>query len=260
MKASTLGHFSMRIAALIAISALLFAGCSSSPPLPTIESKRGDRIGVLVDIGDSPTHTHVGTTVFNNFTKKYPYAWNLNSEIARTVHQAIRNSGLTPVDLRLEGIQYADVSELIQAFGEKWQVGSGKEEAVRRLRDQLKLKALLVLKEGRVMTALECAGGPCSERYADASGLYTRSFFGSTRYHAVAAFHWNFFVLDPVADAAKADPLRSMLRIPATPLLAYKDPATFDNLTEPELSPVRDAIVRFSESAVAEILKILNTK
>lgn len=250
----------MRIAALISITALFIAGCATSPPLPKIESSRGDRIGVLVEAGDNPSHAHIGTTVFNNFSKKYPYNWNLRSEVTRTIEQTVRNSGFTAVDLRAEGINYADVSGLIQGTGEKWQITSGKEETMRRLREQLRLKAVLVLKETRVMTALECAGGPCSERYADNSGLYTRSFFGLTRYNAVAAYQWNVFVLDPVADAAKADPLRSMLRIPSTPLSGFKDPADFENITEAEFAPVREAILRFTEVASNEAVKALNVK
>ena len=250
----------MRIAALVVISALLTAGCATAPPAPKIDAARGDRIGVLIEIGDNPTHTHIGTTVFNNFVRKYPYNWNLNADVTRIVEQTIRNSGFSPVDLRAEGIRYADVSELIQVAGEKWEVAPGKEDSVRRLRDQLRLKALLVLKEGRVMAALECSGGPCSERYADASGLYTRSFLGSTRYYAVAAYRWNFFVLDPVTDTAKADPLRRVLRIPAMPLPGFKDPAKFDDLTEADLGPARDAILRFVEAVSAEALKTLSVK
>ena len=250
----------MRIAALVSLAALLIAGCATSPPLPKIESTRGDRIGILVEAGNNPSHTHIGTTVFNNFAKKYPYNWNLGSAVTRTIEQTVRNSGFTAVDLRAEGISYADVSGLIQGTGEKWQVTSGKEEIMRRLREQLRLKAVLVLKETRVMTALECAGGPCSERYADSSGLYTRSFFGLTRYNAVAAYQWNVFVLDPVADAAKADPLRSMLRFPSTPLSGFKDPADFENLTEAEFVPVREAILRFTEVVSNEAVKALNVK
>lgn len=250
----------MRFAAIILIAASLIAGCATAPPLPKIESSRGDRIGLLVEAGDSPSHTHIGTTVFNNFTKKYPYHWNLSADVTRKIEHSVRSAGFTVVDLRKEGINYAEISGLIQSAGEKWQIASGKEETIRRLREQLQLKALLVIKETRVMTALECAGGPCSERYADSSGLYTRSFFGLTRYNAVAAYQWNVFVLDPVADVAKADPLRMMLRMPATPLSGFKDPADFENLTEAEFAPVRDAILRFAELASNEAVKALNVK
>jgi hypothetical protein len=110
------------------------------------------------------------------------------------------------------------------------------------------------------MTALECAGGPCSERYANASGLYTRSFLGLTRYNAVAGFALNVYVLNPPADISRADPLRSMMRMPAIPLGNYPAPANFEQITEAELLPVRDAILKFSEQMAAEIAKALNPK
>jgi hypothetical protein len=250
----------MRFAAIILLSISLIAGCASAPPLPKIESSRGDRIGLLVEAGDSPSHTHIGTTVFNNFTKKYPYNLNLSANVTRTIEQSVRSAGFTAVDLRKEGINYAEISGLIQPAGEKWQIASGNEETFRRLREQLRLKALIVVKEARVMTALECTGGPCSERYADSSGLYTRSFFGLTRYNAVAAYQWNVFVLDPVADAAKVDPLHRMLRMPVTTLTGFKDPAAFENLTEAEFAPVRDAILRFTELVSNQAVKTLNVK
>ncbi len=253
----------MRISLLpwiAAITALFIAGCATSPPLPKIEAVAGDRIGVIVDVGDSPSHTHIGTTAFNNFVKKYPFNWNMNAEVTRTIEQSVKSAGLVPVNLRAEGIQYADVAGLLKPSGEKWQIAAGKESTIRRLRDQLRLKALFVLKESRVQTDLECYGGPCSERYASASGLYTRSFFGSTRYNAVAAYQWNVFVLDPLADTASADPLSSMLRMPATPLQKFKDPANFEKLTEAELLPVRDAVLRFTEMASARAVKTLNVK
>jgi hypothetical protein len=253
----------MRISVLpwiAAITALVVAGCATSPPLPRIEATKGDRIGIIVDVGDSPSHTHIGTTVFNNFAKKYPFNWNMSAEVRGTIEQSVKNAGLTPINLQAEGIHYADVAGLIQTSGEKWQVATGKDNTIRRLRDQLRLKAVFVLKESRVVTALECAGGPCSERYADASGLYTRSFFGLTRYNAVAAYQWNVFVLDPVADIAKADPLSSILRIPATPLPGFKEPANFENLTEVEFSPVRDSVLRFTAMASAEAVRTLNVK
>lgn len=254
------GFIKMRIVAFTWITTLFIAGCATSPPLPQIETKLGDRIGVFVEVGDSPSHTHIGTTVFNNFTKKYPYKWNLNSDVTDTIKGTLTKAGFTTVDLKAEGIRYSDVAEFIQPSGETWKLTTNKDETVRQLRDQLGLKAFLVLKESRVMTALECSGGPCSERYADASGLYTRSFFGMTRYNAVAAFKWNVFVLGPLADTTKADPLKSMLRIPAVALPEFQDPTNFDILTEAEFSPVRNAILKFTETVSVEATKSLNPR
>ncbi|MBE0592621.1 MAG: hypothetical protein IH616_09510 [Gemmatimonadales bacterium] len=250
----------MRIAAIISIAALFIAGCTTAPPLPQIESARGDRIGILVETGDNPTHTHIGTTVFNNFTREYPYDWKLSTEVTRTIERVFGNAGFTAVDLRKEGLSYADVSDLIQPTGEKWQVATGKEETIRRLREQLKLKALLVAKEASVLANIECSGGPCSERYVAGPGLYSRSFLGLSNYYAVAAYQWNVFVLDPVADAAKVDPLWSMLRIPSAHLREFQHPLDFRNLTEAEFAPVREAVLMLTEKASHAAVKSLNVR
>lgn len=242
------------------VIASLLTGCVTSPPLPTIETTRGDRIGVLVEGGNTPTHSHVGTTVFNNFVKKYDYNWNLRAEVVSIVQRSITSAGYTPVDLQSEGVRYSDVEGLIKPAGDKWEVSKGKDEILRRLRTDLRLKAIVVLKEGRVMTVLECTGGPCSERYADGPGLYTRSFLGMTNYSAVAAYQWNVFVLDSPADTAKADPLRSIVRMPATHIRGFKSPADFDNITEVEFGPVHEAVLTFVEGASAAAVKTLNSK
>jgi hypothetical protein len=250
----------MRISAILSIAALFLAGCASAPPIPKIGASPGDRVGVLVDVGDNPSHAHVGTTVFNNFYKKYPYQWKLGPEITRSVESAVKNAGFAVVDLRSEGLRYADVSGLVQIADDKWQIAAGKEGAARRLRDQLRLKAVIVVKEAKVLAALECGGGPCSERYTEHSGLYTRSIFGLTAYHAVAAYEWNVIVLDPVVDIAKAEPMLSMLSIPATRFADFKEPADFKNLTEAEFAPVRSAVMRFVDYTSMEAVKALNAK
>ncbi len=67
----------MKLIALACCLVLVLAGCATSLPIPSFETKHGDRVGLLVDIGDVPSHTHIGTTVFNNFERKYPYQWRL---------------------------------------------------------------------------------------------------------------------------------------------------------------------------------------
>lgn len=240
--------------------ASLLTGCVTSPPLPTIETRRGDRIGVIVEGGNTPTHSHIGTTVFNNFVKKYDYNWNLRAEVTDIVRRSITSAGFVPVDLQNEGIRHSDVEGLIKPAGDKWEVAKGKDEILRRLRSDLRLKAVIALKEGRVMTALECTGGPCAERYANGSGLYTRSFFGMTNYSAVAAYQWNVFVLDAPADTAKADPLQSAIRMPSAPIRGFKSPADFDNITEAEFAPVHEAVLTFVEGTASAAVQTLNSK
>ena len=249
----------MRLVSLMFALATL-AGCATAPPLPKIESLRGDRIGVLVEVSGNPTHTHVGTTVFNNFVKKYPYQWNLGAEVRRIIERSVNEAGFTVVDLRQEGFDYQKVAGLIQTTGGKWQVAAGKEEVVRQLREQHKLKALIVVKDAPVMASLECSGGPCTARYVDHSGLYTRSVFGYTSYRAVAAFPWNVYVLDSVADISLAEPLRPMLGEPSYFLRSFKSPANFENLTEAEFQPVREGILSFTQEAFKAVVKVLNVK
>ena len=250
----------MKVVGLAWCLTLVLAGCATSPPIPSFEIQRGDRVGVLVDIGDGPVHTHIGTTAFNNFEKKYPYQWRLDTTVAEVLGHSLAKSGLTVVDLEKEGVGYSDVTPLVVGDGEKWKVAPGKENTVQELANRKGLKAVAVIKEARVMTALECAGGPCSERYANASGLYTRSFLGVTRYHAVAAFALNVYVLNPPADISRADPLRTMMRMPAIALGNYPAPRNFEQITEAEFLPVREAILKFSEQMAAEIAKALNPK
>ncbi len=96
--------------------------------------------------------------MFNNFVKKYPYQWNLGAEVRRIIERSVNEAGFTVVDLRQEGFDYQKVAGLIQTTGGKWQVAAGKEEVVRQLREQHKLKALIVVKDAPVMASLECGG------------------------------------------------------------------------------------------------------
>lgn len=237
------------------VAALVLVGCATSPPIPPMSVTSGDRIGFLVTGTDSPTHTHVGTTIFNNFARTYEYDWNLREEVAAVLARTISEAGFSPVDLEAAGVGYADVEGLVQVSEGTWVVPEGKEDALHRLRTELALKAVIVLNESRVLTAMECGAWGCSEHHADASGLFTRSMFGMTRYSAVAAYRWNVFLLDPVADVAATDALQSMLRIPAAQLANFQHPAEFKNLTEDEFAPVREAILAFVQAVSSTALK-----
>lgn len=253
----------MRIlpALFAATLSLFLGGCATAPPpLPTIEMLKGDRVGLLVEGGNTPTHTHIGTTVFNNFVRQYDYDWNLRTEVMRTVERSLEGVGLEVVDLGGQGIRHADVEGLVEAVDDRWQVASGRADVYRRLRGELGLRALVVLKETRVMTALECAGGPCAERYADASGLYTRSMFGLTSYRAVAAYQWNVYVLDPLADTATAEPLSSMLRMPTSAIAGFTKPQDFHQLTAEEFAPVREGILAIAATTSVQAATSLNVR
>lgn len=232
-------------------------GCASSPKIPSFTMKQGDKVGVLVEIGQHPIHTHIGTTIFNNFEKSYPYQWGLDLAITDILTSALSQAGFEVVDLEKDGVRYSAITPLVVNDRGAWRLSPGKDKVYRALLKEKGLKAIVVVKETRVMSALECAGGPCTPRYTEASGLYTRSFLGIDHYIAVAAFDLDVCVLDPLANLAEADPLRSMMSQPVVPLKDFADPKDFKQLTEADLRPVRDAILKFSEQMSREITKQL---
>src|SRR3989442_8877322 len=119
----------MRPIALLLVVLLATAGCATAPEIPPIESKRGDRVGIVVDIAQAgPVHSHIGTTVFNNFNRKYPYSWNLDAAVAQALGRSLASAGFTPVDLEAQGLRYDDVTPLVLADGDKWKVAPGKEQ------------------------------------------------------------------------------------------------------------------------------------
>ena len=248
----------MRTIHFILLLGAILSGCAAPPPLPQIALKHNDRVGVFIEIGDTPTHTHVGTTAFNNFKKKYPYDWKLSSEVRMKLNETLSNAGFVPVDLNAQGMQYEDLANLIQASGQNWQIAPGKEQTLLKLQNRLGLKALIALKESRVMVDMECTGGPCAERYADASGLFSRTFFGLSSYKAVAAFKWDVYVIDPLANMTVVEPLMSKLVFPGIYLKNFPKPINFDNLTEEELRPVREEILHAVGRNAVEITKQLN--
>lgn len=63
-----------RILLSASLAAALLCGCVTQP-IPTTSIKSGARIGVIDLMKTRMTHTHVGTTVFNNFRNEYERPW-----------------------------------------------------------------------------------------------------------------------------------------------------------------------------------------
>ena len=247
----------MRILILTWIAAFIISGCAFAPPLPQIESKRGDRFGILVNIGDYPVHKHIG---FPPFEKKYPYPWNLNAEISRRMAETVRNAGFIPIDLSSEGVAIGDVSGLIQPVDTAWRLEPGKATIWHRLHHELNLRAIITIKDSHTLIDSICQKYSCTYIFADAPGLYSFKFFW-TIYKAMMPFDWNVYVLNPIANTAKADPLLFYLNANRTASInGFNGPADIDQLTEAEFAPVKEAILQSTASATMEAVKTLNTK
>ncbi|SRR5712692_6100852 len=245
----------MRFIGVACFVALVLTGCA--PLIPSFETKRGDRVGILVDIGNNPVHTHEGTTFFTNFEKKYPYQWHLDSAVTEVPKNSLSKAGFAVIDLETDGLRYSDVTSLIVWDGEKWKPGPGKENTVRELVERRGLRAVVVVKETPIGIGGSVVKPPHS---ANASGLYTDGSL-DTQYKAVAAFRLNVYVLNPLANISEANPLLIWtIRKRVTPLTNFPAPANFEQITEAEFLPVRDVILKFSEQMAVEIAKALNPK
>ena len=206
---------------------------------------KGDRVGILVEGNEQPTHTHVGTTVFSNSATKYPFDLQLRSRIQQFLEGDIRKIGLEVIDLRGEGIRFPDVDSLIDGANGHFVIAEQRKAIIGRLRDQLHLKAVIVLNEGRVMVTEECSGGPCTKFYADASGLFSRSFLGFDKFFAVAAYRWQVVTFDPPSDKVKVEGsvLGMVTGRPSKALANFPAPGKIDDMTESEFGIVREEIL-----------------
>lgn len=104
-------NFSMRMLIVLALVSL-GAGCASRyvPPTPAYKMKQNSKVGVLVLTKDTPTHTHVGTTIFNNFVKEYDFQWQLKQSIFEQFKNTIEsNSEIQVVDL--ETLNFSNARE-----------------------------------------------------------------------------------------------------------------------------------------------------
>jgi len=237
----------MRLALMACAAVLLVASCSTGPRLPQFQTKPGDRVGILVDIGETPSHVHIGTTVSLDFEKDYPYHWNLSADVKDAVRNAFSSAGYSVVDLRGEGFSYRDLENLVVRDSATWKIAPDKEAIARRLTERLGVKVVVVVKQAKSVVEIECPKADCTYHVVYGPGLYTRSFLGFTNYSAVAAFKWNVFVLNPPADTAAVDPLASELQVSRVRLEDFPHPSDFRNIGAAEFVPVHDAIVHFVE-------------
>lgn len=244
---------------LMFFAVAVLSGCSGlkpPAPVPSYSLAPGARVGVFVQIRKNPTHTHIGTTVFNNFSNSMPYEWDLHEQVERVLVSGLKSKNLEVINLRDEGkLSAADLSSLIVARDDLWVPGVGKESIVSKLRD-MDLAAVVFVRETESLAALECAGGPCSVFMTPGHGLFTRSFMGLTRRYAVAAFETNLYVLDTYVDVATCQEMQQLdnEKSVAIDSFPYQD---FKNLSASELQPVYAAILAHMKKLSDEAVRVL---
>tara|TARA_B100000959_G_scaffold282863_1_gene350292 strand:- start:628 stop:1533 length:906 start_codon:yes stop_codon:yes gene_type:complete len=217
------------------------------------------KVGVLVSAKKFPTHTHIGTTKFNNFTKEYSYDWQLNNTLYSTFKKAIeQNSRFTAVDIS-SMVDDAGALDFVMGEGNNGAFND-KQNTLRKSLLDKGIATVIIVEEAPTVAITECGTYGCSEHQSKGFGLFTRSFLGTDHYIASASFNVSIERLDkpvdiltlPVFTEFQDDALKNERVEDFTP------PDNFDEITEQELAPIKNTIVNYFDRLATAVGKYLS--
>ena len=234
-------------------------GESTKEPVskPVVPPKQ--KVGVLVSAKKFPTHTHIGTTKFNNFTKEYSYDWQLNNTLYSTFKKAIeQNSRFTAVDIS-SMVDDAGALDFVMGEGNNGAFND-KQNTLRKSLLDKGIATVIIVEEAPTVAITECGTYGCSEHQSKGFGLFTRSFLGTDHYIASASFNVSIERLDkpvdiltlPVFTEFQDDALKNERVEDFTP------PDNFDEITEQELAPIKNTIVNYFDRLATAVGKYLS--
>ncbi len=233
------------------ILALLATGCASTyvPPTTGYKAPEKSKIGVLIVAKDNPSHTHVGTTIFNNFSKEYSYEWQFKETIFNLFEEKIeKGTSYDVVDISTL-ISENDTLNFVDVVNKEW-VFNEKSTSTREKLTAEGITAVIIIKESPTLAAMECGMYGCSEHYSQGYGLFTRSFLGLDNYMASASFMISIETIDKPVDITRLENIKETQTYLAKnkPLEDFADPVDFENITEEELAPVKTALVEYFDN------------
>ena len=234
-------------------------GESTKEPVskPVVPPKQ--KVGVWVSAKKFPTHTHIGTTKFNNFTKEYSYDWQLNNTLYSTFKKAIeQNSRFTAVDIS-SLVDDAGALDFVMGEGNNGAFND-KQNTLRKSLLDKGIATVIIVEEAPTVAITECGTYGCSEHQSKGFGLFTRSFLGTDHYIASASFNVSIERLDkpvdiltlPVFTEFQDDALKNERVEDFTP------PDNFDEITEQELAPIKNTIVNYFDRLATAVGKYLS--
>ena len=234
-------------------------GESAKEPVskPVVPPKQ--KVGVWVSAKKFPTHTHIGTTKFNNFTKEYSYDWQLNNTLYSTFKKAIeQNSRFTAVDIS-SMVDDAGALDFVMGEGNNGAFND-KQNTLRKSLLDKGIATVIIVEEAPTVAITECGTYGCSEHQSKGFGLFTRSFLGTDHYIASASFNVSIERLDkpvdiltlPVFTEFQDDALKNERVEDFTP------PDNFDEITEQELAPIKNTIVNYFDRLATAVGKYLS--
>lgn len=214
------------------------------------------KVGVFINAKKFPSHTHVGTTKFNNFIKEYSYDWQLTSTVFNKLKTAIEHSSsfeVVDVTSKVKGVWQLD---FVVKQNENWAF-SENQNPLRKSLLADGITKIIVVEEAPSVAITECGTYGCSEHESKGFGLFTRSFLGTDHYIASASFDISIESLDRPVDIA-AEPLFKELQDDARKngrIEEFIPPKDFDNISEQELAPVKSSIFSYFDRLAATVAK-----
>ena len=234
-------------------------GESTKEPVSKPVAPPKQKVGVLVSAKKFPTHTHIGTTKFNNFTKEYSYDWQLNNTLYSTFKKAIEQNGrFTAVDIS-SMVDDAGALDFVMGEGNNGAFND-KQNTLRKSLLDKGIATVIIVEEAPTVAITECGTYGCSEHQSKGFGLFTRSFLGTDHYIASASFNVSIERLDepvdiltlPVFTEFQDDALKNERVEDFTP------PDNFDEITEQELAPIKNTIVNYFDRLATAVGKYLS--
>ena len=234
-------------------------GESTKEPVSKPVAPPKQKVGVWVSAKTFPTHTHIGTTKFNNFTKEYSYDWQLNNTLYSTFKKAIeQNSRFTAVDIS-SMVDDAGALDFVMGEGNNGAFNDNQNTLRKSLLDK-GIATVIIVEEAPTVAITECGTYGCSEHQSKGFGLFTRSFLGTDHYIASASFNVSIERLDkpvdiltlPLFTEFQDDVLKNERVEDFTP------PDNFDEITEQELAPIKNTIVNYFDRLATAVGKYLS--
>jgi hypothetical protein len=239
----------------------LLTGCAAFKPPERSSSAvmTAGKLGYVAEFTSVPTHTHLGTTIFNNFTTQYDRHWDLEAVFVTALERELDSKGIELVLLETSDLPSLPFG-IFEIVDDRWAYREGAEPVVQRLTTEFGLAGLLQLHAlDRILVALECSNFGCNERFAEGMGLFTRGVFGLHHYFAVPAVAFRLEIFNPGYELSRYEPLVEFRTIDGGRVhLKEIDKADdIKALGDEQLIAVREAIEQYLEELARSIVVTL---
>ena len=229
------------------------------------------KIGYLINVGEYPIHTHMGTTGMTNFEKRYHFNWKIPAYIQNRLaleFNTLRYIKL--VNLATYGISANEVNGLLVYENGAWRVRQGKENSYAKLTSRLGLSTIVIINESEKQAINDCGMLGCKKFKAKGYGLLTRSFMNSDKFYSATALYVHIYRLKPLLSL---DPKISEVNHAQTMTLVatsknsqsepnkigFTYPKNFKNWQEREFAPFRLPLIKYIDGMSRKIVDIVRS-